>query len=126
MRGSLEAKGHLDALGSLSDDEGSGDDSEEEGEGNEDNSAQETSHTEDIRDDSTAVRVVCNTLYNAPSPPTRNGRDRTCFSLPPHVLGGCSLSKVECSVIIILGVIFMKCSPPHVLSWLFHIMFFAL
>ena len=56
MRGSLEAKGHIDALGTLSDDEGD-DEDEEEGE---DEKEDETSHTEDARDDSAAekTRVV--------------------------------------------------------------------
>lgn len=80
MRGSLEAKGHLDALGSLSDDEGLEDEDEEETEeGREDNSVLDTSHTEDIRDNSTAekVRVVRNTYVMPPPLPEMAKTEQT-------------------------------------------------
>lgn len=79
LRGSLEAKGHLDALGSLSADEGDEEEEEEEERKDEDgDSAQETSHTEDGRDDSMAekMRVVSVSL-----PTTQYGQGRTNISL---------------------------------------------
>lgn len=87
LRGSLEAKGHLDALGTLSDDEGLEEDDEEEEEeevGNDD----ETSHREDVRDDSIAEKMRVVSVL--PLPP-RDGQDRTDnvekFSFPPQIIG---------------------------------------
>lgn len=70
LRGSLEAKGHIDALGTLSDDEGSEDEDGEKEEEEEDESttANETNQSEDIEEDSTAETTRLVSLHKAPSP----------------------------------------------------------